>query len=270
MPENKLLGGCGGNKDAVCIHTRKVYDACRSRDCLEDIRVLLTAESQAVVDRAINIKPKSASILWTYIDVESVPFNDGFYTVDCKFFYRVTFDAFCGVGRPTEIEGLATFDKRVILYGSEGKARMFSSQMVSGTDEDRQLMPMTNLPIATCEVVDPVLLSVRMCEPCDRFCGSENCGCSCACSDVPDTICGCFRSQFVPGESSRRLYATLGQFCICRLERDTQLLIHSYDYCIPEKECSGNSENDACDMFSRFHFPTSEFFPPDNKESCKS
>ena len=41
----------------------------------------------------------------------------------------------------------------------------------------------------------------------------------------------------------RRVYVTLGQFSIVRLERDSQLLIPVYDYCMPEKECtSGNGK----------------------------
>ncbi len=268
MPDNRVSSGsCGNGKEAVCIHTKKVFDACRSQDCLEDLRVYLTCESQAVVDRALNIKPKSATILWTYVDVEPVPFNSGFYSVDLKFFYKITADAFCGIARPVEIEGLATYDKRVILFGSEGKSKTFSSQMVNLSGDDKQLLPMTNLPIGTVEVVDPIVLSAKVVEPHDHFCGCEDH--SAFSGEVPDPICGCFRSQITPGDDSRRLYVTLGQFSIIRLERDTQLLIPSYDYCIPEKECPSD-DKDPCDVFSHFRFPTNEFFPPDDKhdESC--
>lgn len=268
MPDNRILsGGSGSGKEAVCVHTKKVFDACRSQDCLEDLRVFLTCESQAIVDRALNVKPKSAKILWTYVDVEPVPFNDGFYTVDAKFFYKVTADAFCGLGRPVEVEGLAMFDKRVILFGSDGKSKTFSSQMVNQEGDDRQLLPKTNLPIATVEVVDPIVLSTKLVEPHDRFCGSDK-GHSIY-GDIPESICGCFRSQLSPGEDSRRLYVTLGQFAIIRLERDTQLLIPSFDYCVPEKECPSSDDKDPCDIFARFRFPTNEFFPPDNKPGDK-
>lgn len=268
MPENRSL--CGHEKEQFCIHTRKVYDACRSKDCLEDIRVYLTCEGQAVLNNAINVKPKSANILWTYVDVEPVPFNDGFYTVDAKFFYRVEADAFCGMNRPITIEGLATFDKRAILYGSEGSAKIFSSQMLENDRNDKQLPPRTNLPTATVEVVDPVLLGVKVVEPCDRFCGCES-SCCRSVNDVPETICACFRDRLTQGDNDRRLYCTLGQFCIMRLERDTQIAVPTYDYCVPEKECPGHAENDACDMFAQFRFPVNEFFPPDKRpeRSCK-
>ena len=41
-------------KEAVCIHTRKVYDSCKDKDCFEDLRVFPT-RSQAIIDRAINV-----------------------------------------------------------------------------------------------------------------------------------------------------------------------------------------------------------------------
>ena len=61
----------------------------------------------------------------------------------------------------------------------------------------------------------------------------------------------------------KKLLVTLEQFSIIRLERDTQLLIPAYDYCMPDKACQGSSEDDPCSMFSRIHFPIDEFFPPD-------
>ena len=136
MAENKNVPGCvvnglpGGHplnnnfKEAVCINANKVYDSCKDKDCLEDLRVYLCYQDQSIVDNAINVKCKRAEIVWVYIDVEPVPFNRGFYTVDVKFFFKVYFDAFLGVGRPQEVCGLCTFDKKVILFGSEGNARV--------------------------------------------------------------------------------------------------------------------------------------------------
>ena len=87
-----------------------------------------------------------------YIDVEPVGFNRGFYTVDVRYFYRVTADAFVGAARPVEVSGLCVFDKRVILFGSEGTAKIFSSQTsLEGLDE--QMLRQSNLPTAVVEVV---------------------------------------------------------------------------------------------------------------------
>ena len=63
--------------------------------------------------------------------MEPVTFNRGFYTVDVRYYYRISADAFVGTVRPVEVTGLAVFDKRVILFGSEGGAKSFSSDSPS-------------------------------------------------------------------------------------------------------------------------------------------
>ena len=43
-------------QEALSIHTRKITDSCRDKDCIEDLRVYLTRESQAVLDTAAAAK----------------------------------------------------------------------------------------------------------------------------------------------------------------------------------------------------------------------
>lgn len=255
--------GCGGKgtSETVCVHTKKVYDSCKDKDCEENLRVWLTRESQCVVDRAVNVKPRSAELLWVYIDVEPVTFNRGFYTVDVKYFYRITADAFCGVSRPTEITGLATFDKRVILFGSEGNAKIFSSKTAAGA-LDEQKMLHSNMPTAVVETVEPIVLDMKLVESCS--CTFTDCGCC----EVPQMICDCFCDEVVTTDGEKRLYVTLGQFSIIRLERDSQLLMPAYDFCMPSRECVSNSDENPCDLFARICFPTDEFFPPVRSNDC--
>lgn len=84
----------------MCIHTKKIFDSCKDKDCIEDIRVYPTRSSQAVIDRAQSVKAGTAELLYAYIDVEPINFNRGFYTVDVRYFYRITADAFVGAARP--------------------------------------------------------------------------------------------------------------------------------------------------------------------------
>ena len=56
---------------------------------------------------------------------------------------------------------------------------------------------------------------------------------------------------------------------LVRLERDTQLLIPVYDYCIPQTECSGGDQEDPCGLFRSVAFPVNEFFPPNTVEMPK-
>ena len=244
-------------RDKVCIHTDKVYDACKEKDCLEDLRVFLTVCGQEIVDRAINVKFRKAEIIWVYTDVEPVPFNKGFYTVDLKYFFKVYLDVFTGCGRPVLVEGLATFDKKIILFGSEGNANIFSSKY-RPDDSDIAECVKTNLPKAIVEVVDPIALNAKIVDKSDSCC----CECDMDVSSIPGEICKCFDDDIVVAGHNRKVYVTLGLFTIVRLERSVELLIPVYDFCVPEKECVGSTEEDPCNIFRRLKFPVDEFFPP--------
>nr|WP_297172378.1 hypothetical protein [uncultured Agathobaculum sp.] len=259
---NNNNAAAGGFREAVCVHTKKVYDSCRSKECLRDIRVYLCRDAQELINAGgiASVKPRTAELLCVRIDVERVQFNRGFYTVDIRFFYRIESEVSCVVGRPRIIDGLAVFDKRVILFGGEGGARIFSSQFVED-GSDVQLCPDSNKPTAVVEVVDPILLDARIVEP-ETSC---NC-CCCALHEVPRSICSCFGGDdLVLSNDGYQLFVTLGQFSIIRLERDIQLLMPAYDICLPRRDCSNSGvggEQDPCEIFANFEFPIDEFFPP--------
>jgi len=247
-----------GIREAVCIHTRKIFDSCRDKDCVEDLRLYPTKSSQAVIDRAVSLKAGQAELLYAYIDVEPVGFNRGFFTVDVRYFYRITADAFVGAARPVSISGLAVFDKRAILFGSEGGSKVFTSEGVLGNQEGREL-GRTNLPTAVVNAVDPIILGMKLVDRCECRMGDSCDG------DIPAAIAACFPDELCFDGQGRRVYVTLGQFAIIRLERDSQLLIPAYDYCVPCKECTGEGgvcEEDPCTAFRKVQFPMDEFFPP--------
>lgn len=250
-----------GFKEAVCIHTDKVYDSCRDKDCLENIRVYLTASAQNVVDRAISVKCTKAEIIWVFSDIESVPFNRGFYSVDLKYYFKITLAVFTGLGRPTEVEGLATFNKKVILFGSEGNAKVFASKYKEDAF-DPQLWRKTNMPNAIVEVVDPITLGAKVVDVKDKDC----CGC---CDDdfdlasVPESVCRVFDDSLILGGEEKRVFVSIGIFSIIKLERHVQLLIPAYDFCVPQKECIGATDDNPCELFERINFPVDEFFPPE-------
>ena len=251
-----------GAREAVCIHTKKIYSSCRDKDCIEDLRFYPTATAQSVLSTAQGLRGGSAELIYTFVDVEPVNFNRGYYTVDMHFFYRITLQALNGSTRYTEIEGLATFDKRVVLFGSESGAKIYSS-IPEANAIDAPLNLTANLPTAVVEVVDPMLL-------CAHF--ADNCNCRCGCDrgtlgGVPAGILAAFDEPIIFDESAiRRVCISLGQFSTVRLERDTQLLIPVYDYCIPSNECTlagGDcSCEDPCKVFDAVEFPMDDFFPP--------
>lgn len=263
MSERMSPGPVNSNncfREAVCIHTNKVYDSCKSKECVRDLRVYLTSESQAFINNnCVTVKPRSAELLYANIDVEKIQYNKGFYSVDVRFFYRVTVEASTAVGCPRLLSGLAIYDKRCVLFGSDGGARIFSSRYNQG-GADFQYLQSANKPIAVVEAVEPVILEAKIVEP------TYSCGCCCDINTVPTSIGQCFGGEDIALHcDGNRLFVTLGQFSIMRLERDIQLLMPAYDICMPERECSccdGNECDDPCEIFERFEFPVDAFFPP--------
>ena len=258
---------CEDLQEALSIHTRKITDSCRDKDCIEDLRVYLTRNSQEVLDNCAAVKVRCADLLYTYIDVEPVAFDRNHYCIDVTFYYRILADSTVGNARPVALYGLAAFSKRAVLCGEDSKAHIFTSDTrLNGQDTISHYH--ANRPTAVVEVLDPMVLSSKIREVCE-------CGCKeCTVTQIPSGILQMFDEELVLSGESRRLYVTLGQFSLIRLERDAQLIVPVVDYSVPVKECcdSGGCNEDPCEMFSRIPFPVNQFAPrgcdkEDNREN---
>ena len=127
----------------------------------------------------------------------------------------------------------------------------------------KSLSLQTQFSVTPTEVVDPICLGAKLSD-------ASECCCKYADDDVvdlgniPDCVRRVFDDRFICGrDQQRRIYVSLGIFTIIKLERNVQLLIPAYDFCIPEKECVGASTpDDPCDLFEKISFPIDEFFPP--------
>lgn len=241
--------------DAVCIDAKRVYDSCSDQDCLSDLRVFFTEEAQEEVDAAVSVRLKDADVINVIIDIEPVPFHRGFYSIDMTYFFEVTLDLFnspCSM--PAQVKGLCISDKKVILYGSEGSVKVFSSELTVD-DNDEQNLLTRNLPIASVQVAQPIALAATL--------KSKKHGHGIPCK-IPNAITSRV-GGVVTDQGEKIVLATLGVFSIIQLERSVQMLIPSYDYCVPEKSCSASSDS-PCEMFARLEFPTEEFFPPNVSE----
>ncbi|MEE0946098.1 MAG: hypothetical protein U0M42_04625 [Acutalibacteraceae bacterium] len=257
MAENNFNENC---REAVCIDAGRVYDSCCDRDCLEDLRCYLTSQDQNMIQSAVNVRLKNAEVLNVYVDVEQVNFNKGFYSCDLTFFFLVELDVFTSQNTlPNIVKGICTFSKKVILYGGEGNAKIFSN-ITSLKNPDTQLNATTNLPKCVVQTVSPVPLSAKICKKitcCENVC----CIPDCICRAVGNNICTTLDS----GENA--IYVTLGLFTVVQLIRNVQMLVPVYDFCIPEKQCDCNcGAVTPCDVFSKIDFPTSDFFPPSSKD----
>lgn len=261
-------------REAVCVDVEKVYDSCKEKDCIKDTRVFFKHPEwvQKLVNKAINVKAKDAEVLDVFADTEPVPFKKGFYTVDVKFFIKVTLDFFLPKkdfsAKSKTIHGLVLFDKKIILFGSEGNIKTFKS--INNDDEIHDIINSTldsdNEPIAKIEVAKPIALNARIVEECDECC----CWCECAPVCVVDKLgdesdSDCDKDLYCDDDDkcvNKRVVVSLGLFSIIKLLRDVQLLIPAFDFCVPHKKCIASTDDDPCKIFETLDFPLDEFFPP--------
>ena len=251
----------GDFREAVCIDGGRVYDSCCARDCLEDLRVYFSPANQTLVDTATNIRCRGAEVSNVFIDLEPVNLNKGFYSCDITFFFLVTFSVTAtGATAPTDIQGIATFNKHVILYGSDVNVRTFSNLATEAggcTPSD-----LNTLPKCVVQTVDPVTLGCRFVE----YAGNGDV------AMIPQCVLDLIGGEIgTPSETDGMVaLVTLGLFSVVQLIRNVQMLIPVYDFCIPEQKCSAVTDN-PCEVFSRLDFPTDDFFPPrlsDCDEDC--
>ena len=258
MAENQnVLNEDRNCSEAVCIDAMRIYDSCTDKDCLEDIRVYFTAPVQELINNAANVRIRDAQVLQVCLDLQPIPFNRGFYSVDMTFYFNITLDVYAPPAGCTVVSGVSVFNKKVILFGSEGNVKMFSSVGNGGCGCDGCL-PGRTMPKATVQVAEPIALSAKHWECSPPY--FEPCG------HIPDCIAEQYGGEFVTGLQQRAVYATIGLFTIVQIIRSVQMMVPAYDFCMPEHECLPSSDN-PCELFSRIEFPTSEFFPPKNGEN---
>ncbi len=259
MSEYRGSPACGtsqGERETVCIDTLRVLDSCRDRDCYEDVRVFLSDYGQDIIDHTASVRTRSAKILWTYVGVDPIRFNQGFYQVTVRFYIKVELEACMGIGRNQEFSGIAVAEKKTVLYGGTGNVSIYRSDPAIGPCDLCNLdNASNNLPIGVVEVVDPVLLSVRVAEP--------GCSCcTCCCSDeIPDGIAASVGGGLRERSDGNTLLVSLGIFSVTRIERPAQLLVAAEDYSVPDKECCAQEEDDPCSLFRKMAFPVNEFNP---------
>ena len=243
-------------KDCVCIETNRILDSCCDRDCFENVRVYLTGFGNDIIARTGAVRARDAEIVWTSIGVDPIQFNRGFYSVSVRYYIRLVFEACVGKGRAQEFDGMAVVDKNVILYGGESSVSVFRS---TPGDSGFCSLPepgrcQRNCPVAVTEVVDPVVLGVKVTD-------EKSCVCFCACNDadIPSSVTSCLSAELCPDSSERVLSVSLGIFSVIRLVRTSQFVINASEYSVPDKECFEPCENDPCSVFRKMAFPVGEF-----------
>lgn len=216
----------------VPIKVDRVFDSCNDKDCISDLQVVL--ETGELPPQYNVVKTRCCSIDNICMNVEPIPFNRGYFSVDLTYTFGVEllcYERACDC--PTILRGYATAVKSVILYGGEASTKTFFSNGAKIGDTNG-CCEVVNLPIASCQCVDPITLETKIVTVCQN--NDENGGC-------------CRR---------RTVVLTLGVFSVIELTRPVTLSVNASPYTFPTKSCSAESDS-PCDIFSRISFPTEQF-----------
>lgn len=239
-------------KEAVCIDAGRVYDSCCDRDCITDMKCYFSKCDQQKVDCAVSVRIRSAKVLDVSVDVEQVTFNRGFFSCDLSFVFVVDLDLVNVPGEcPETVHGLCFYNKKAILYGSEGGVMTFSNTDGCNKKHKKDNRG-NNSPRCVVQVVDPVALSARL---------ASNCGHCDLPGVIPDCAAAALGGELETAQGRQNVLVTLGLFSVIQLIRNVQMLVPVYDFCIPEKQCDDTTDS-PCDVFRRIKFPTDDFFPP--------
>lgn len=259
MPENRFPCGLNNQagRDLVCIETNRILDSCRDRDCFEDVRVLLTDYGYEVIEHTSSVRVRHSELLSANISIDPIRFNCGFYSVNIKFFVKLTFEA-CVGGHSQEFDGVAVLEKSVVLFGGENQIKTFRSSEDGSGDYCAEPCPCVctkNVPTAVVDVVEPIVLGVRVLEA-----HGDCCCCCCRACDVPNHVASGVNGVLNDGENGGKYLAvSIGLFSVVRIVRPGQFLISATEYSVPDKECVSRENDDPCHVFQSMPFPTSEF-----------
>ncbi len=221
----------GADSSIVPMKVDRVFDSCSDKDCITNVQVHL--ENGELPANVCMVKTRCVSITNVSMNVESIPFNRGYFSVDITFTFGVELLAYeqaCDC--PMMLRGCATASKSVILYGGETNTKtFFSNGMRIG--ETNRCCEVVNLPVASVQVVDPIALETKIAGICINH----------------DEVGLC---------RQRGVVMTLGVFSIVELTRPVTMMVPAYPYSVPAKTCSCETDS-PCEIFSRISFPTEEF-----------
>ncbi len=227
--------GCTGT---VPIKVNRIFDSCSDRDCLSGVPVVLDCGELPCNIQLV--KSKCVRVADVCMRLEPVPFNRGFYNIDLTFTFRVELLAYAhACEQPQMLTGTVYASKSCILYGSESNTQtFFSDDSSSGTTNS--CCEVVNLPNASVQVVPPLALETKIgtvCRQCDPCQSGESCA-----------------------PLVRTVVMTLGLFSVVELSRPVTIMVPAYDYTIPQRECTVDTES-PCAVFDKMRFPTEEFSP---------
>lgn len=229
------------NCEKVPIKVNRVFDSCSDKDCVSGVKVTLSRSTPLPFNATI-VKTRCVNVSDACISVEPIPFNKGFYSVDILFNLDVELLAYeTSCSAPTTLIGTASLSKNCILFGSETNTKTFSSDGTA-IGSTSKCCRTVNPPTAIVQSLSPLVLESKITNICS--------GCECNAENLVNEGC----------KPSRMVELTLGLFYVVELVRPVTIMVPTYNYNIPKKECCTNNDT-PYEMFDKIKFPTKEFSP---------
>ena len=191
--------------DTVPIKGNRVFDSCSDRDCFSNIQILM--DGGELPANVTMVKSRCVRVSDICMNIEPVPFNRGFYSIDLTYTFRVELMAYeRACSSPVLLTGTAYASKNVILYGGESNTQTFfsSGEQLGDTNACCETI---NLPTAAVQVVAPIALEARI-------------GSVCAADGTTPV---------------RTVIMTLGLFSVVEIFRPVTILVPTYEYTIPPR-----------------------------------
>jgi len=258
QPEALTIPESGGIKPPAtreeCIITPKVYDSCRTQDCLSraEIGYARAAENKDTANEKyfkegeiITPPDNAASVTIDKLKVKRIivsdkklnPFKNGFWDIDLKyvFEYRLVFREADGAVI-CSVRANSIYNKKVTLFGSISTDAIFATDMFGKSLGDSLTLD-----------ADPFVLveakAVALSAEIKHRKHSE--------AEILN----------IDGRSRGAVEVTIGLFTIIKLFRIVQLLVESKGFCIPPV-CKDDHPVSPCEFFERMDFPWDMFSPP--------
>ena len=78
--------------NTVPIKVNRVFDSCSDRDCFSNIQILM--DGGALPENITMVKSRCVRVSDICMNIEPVPFNRGFYSIDLTYTFRIEFMAY--------------------------------------------------------------------------------------------------------------------------------------------------------------------------------
>lgn len=252
----------------VCIDTRRILDACRTKECIENAHLMLTSRGHELLQEAAGARLQSLQVLSTGIEAEPLPFRQGHFRIRLRYYLKAMLELSMEKGVTRQIAGLCVAEEAVVLYGGEGRTASFSKQI----DENSFLpcegaaLPQRSLSFCTTvEVAQPVALRLNVVPYDPAGCFGVH---LISAKEVPSSLAEQFEGPLTDAvPCGKTCYLSFGLFALVRTTAPAQLVIPACDLCVPAKSgCDEVKDPDPCALFRTMEFPVEEFCGENEKD----